>query len=232
MSATTDSLPRTDDSGTDRKVSMTNKQIRVLIVDDYPEGRAGIKKLLLTAKDMVVVGEGGSGSEAIEQVAVKNPDILLLDMELPDQRGDAVMRRIHEMQPDIKVLALSSYDDRDYILEMMQHGAAGYITKEEAPSMLIDAIRNIINQGGSWFSPQAVKNSSLTPLEQQALTQNEVQILHQLTSDRSVEEIAATEGMSRKQVEKYLTILMEKFETESLEALKKIAKRILPKRIS
>ena len=98
--------------------------------------------------------------------------------------------------------------------------------------MLIDAIRNIINQGGSWFSPQAVKNSSLTPLEQQALTQNEVQILHQLTSDRSVEEIAATEGMSRKQVEKYLTILMEKFETESLEALKKIAKRILPKRIS
>jgi len=232
MNATTDSLPRTDDSGTDRKVSMTNKQIRVLIVDDYPEGRAGIKKLLLTAKDMVVVGEGGSGSEAIEQVAVKNPDILLLDMELPDQRGDAVMRRIHEMQPDIKVLALSSYDDRDYILEMMQHGAAGYITKEEAPSMLIDAIRNIINQGGSWFSPQAVKNSSLTPLEQQALTQNEVQILHQLTSDRSVEEIAATEGISRKQVEKYLTILMEKFETESLEALKKIAKRILPKRIS
>jgi len=232
MSATTYTPLHTINSGADRKVSMTNKQIRVLIVDDYPEGRAGIKNLLLTAKDMVVVGEGGSGSEAIEQVAVKNPDILLLDMELPDQRGDIVMRRIHEMQPDVKVLALSSYNDRDYILGMMKHGAAGYITKDEAPTMLIEAIRNIINQGKSWFSPQAVKNSSLTPLEQQALTKNEVQILQQLMRDRSVEEIAATEGMSRKQVEKYLTILMQKFETESLDSLKKIAQRILPRRIS
>lgn len=219
-------------SDIDWKVSMINKQIRVLIVDDYPAGRADIKNLLSTAKDMVVVGEGGSGSEAIEQVAVKNPDILLLDMELPDQRGDIVMRRIHEMQPDMKVLALSSHNDRDYILGMMQYGAAGYITKDEAPAMLIDAIRNIINQDKSWFSPEAIKNSSLTPLEQQALTKNELQILQLLTYDRSLEEIAATEGMSRKQVEKYLAILMEKFETESLDALKKIAQRILPGRIS
>ena len=219
-------------SDIDWKVSMINKQIRVLIVDDYPAGRTDIKNLLSTAKDMVVVGEGGSGSEAIEQVAVKNPDILLLDMELPDQRGDIVMRRIHEMQPDMKVLALSSHNDRDYILGMMQYGAAGYITKDEAPAMLIDAIRNIINLDKSWFSPEAIKNSSLTPLEQQALTKNELQILQLLTYDRSLEEIAATEGMSRKQVEKYLAILMEKFETESLDALKKIAQRILPGRIS
>ena len=211
---------------------MINKQIRVLIVDDYPEGRTDIKNLLSTAKDMVVVGEGGSGSEAIEQVAVKNPDILLLDMELPDERGDIVMRRIHEMQPDMKVLALSSHNDRDYILGMIQHGAAGYITKDEAPTMLIDAIRNIINQGENWFSPQAVRNSSLTPLEQQALTKSEVQILQLLTQDRSVEEISAAEGISKKQVEKYLTILMKKFETESMDALKKIAQRILPGRVS
>ena len=210
---------------------MINKQIRVLIVDDYPEGRTDIKNLLSTAKDMVVVGEGGSGSEAIEQVAVKNPDILLLDMELPDERGDIVMRRIHEMQPDMKVLALSSHNDRDYILGMIQHGAAGYITKDEAPTMLIDAIRNIINQGENWFSPQAVRNSSLTPLEQQALTKSEVQILQLLTQDRSVEEISAAEGISKKQVEKYLTILMKKFETESMDALKKIAQRILPGRV-
>jgi DNA-binding NarL/FixJ family response regulator len=211
---------------------MVHKQIRVLIVDDYPEGRVDIKNLLSTAKDMVVVGEGGTGSEAIEQVAVKNPDILLLDMELPDERGDIVMRRIHEMQPDMKVLALSSHNDRDYILGMIQHGAAGYITKDEAPTMLIDAIRNIINQGENWFSPQAVRNSSLTPLEQQALTKSEVQILQLLTQDRSVEEISAAEGISKKQVEKYLTILMKKFETESMDALKKIAQRILPGRVS
>ncbi len=206
---------------------MTNRQIRVLIIDDYPEGREGIKNLLSAAKDIVVVGVGGSGGEAIEQVAVKNPDILLLDMELPDQRGDIVMSRIHEMQPDMKVLALSSYNDRDYILGMIQHGAAGYITKDEAPTMLIEAIRNIINQGGSWFSPQAVKNSSPTPLEQQALTKREVQILQELTHDRSADEIAAAVSISKKQVEQYLTVLMKKFETESLDSLKKIARHIL-----
>jgi len=211
---------------------MANKSIRVLLIDDYPDVRAGIRNLLSTAKDMVVVGEGGSGNEAIEQVAIKNPDILLLDMELPDQRGDIVMHRIHEMQPDIKVLALSSYNDRDYILAMIQYGAVGYIAKDEAPALLIDAIRIIINQGGSWFSPQAVKNSSLTPLEQQALTKREVQILQQLTRDHSLEEIAAAQGIGNQQVEKYLTILMKKFETESLDALKKIAKHILPGRVS
>jgi len=209
---------------------MTNTLIKVLIIDDYVEGRAGIRKLLSTAKDMVIIGEGGSGSEAIEQVAIKNPDILLLDMELPDQRGDIVMRSIHEMQPDMKVLAVSSYNDRDYILNMIQHGAAGYITKDEAPAMLIDAIRNIINQSGSWFSPQAVKNSTLTSLEQQALTKREIQILQQLTHDRSVEEIAAAVGISKKLVEKYLGLLMKKFETETLDALKQIAHRILSQR--
>ena len=226
----TSAPPNTLTPGADKKVAMTNRQIRVLIIDDYPEGREGIKNLLSAAKDIVVVGVGGSGGEAIEQVAVKNPDILLLDMELPDQRGDIVMSHIHEMQPDMKVLALSSYNDRDYILGMIQHGAAGYITKDEAPTMLIEAIRNIINQGGSWFSPQAVKNSSPTPLEQQALTKREVQILQELTRDRSADEIAAAVSISKKQVEQYLTVLMKKFETESLDSLKKIARHILPQR--
>ena len=70
-----------------------------------------------------------------------NPDILLLDIELPDQRGDMVMRHIHDTQPDMKVLAVSSYSDRDYILGMLENGASGYITKDEAPMMLLDAIQ-------------------------------------------------------------------------------------------
>ena len=93
-----------------------DKQIRVLIVDDHSGVRAGLRNLLLAAKDITVVGEGGSGAEAIELVATKNPDVLLLDIELPDQRGDIVMRHIHDMQPDMKVIAVSSYTDRDYIL--------------------------------------------------------------------------------------------------------------------
>src|SRR5512142_143271 len=121
-----------------RRTSMEEKQIRVLIVDDHSGVRTGIRKLLQTAKDMVVVGEGVNGAEAIELVATRDSDILLLDIELPDQRGDVVMRHIHEKYPDMKVLAVSSYSDRDYIFGMVENGVSGYITKDEAPMMLLD----------------------------------------------------------------------------------------------
>ena len=206
------------------------KQIRVLVVDDQSGVRTGIKNLLQSAKDMVIVGEGGNGAEAIELAATRKPDILLLDIELPDQRGDAVMRHIHNTQPDMKVLAVSSYSDRDYILGMLENGAAGYITKDEAPSMLVEAIRSIINKGISWFSPRAIKNSGIPSVEEQTLTKREVQILEQLVLDRSPQEIASFLNMDVAQVDKYLKLLMRKFETESINPLKQIAKRILSRR--
>jgi len=209
---------------------MEDKQIRVLIVDDHSGVRTGIKNLLQTAQDMVVVGEGGNGAEAIELVNTRHPDILLLDIELPDQRGDAIMHHIHKTLPNMKVLAVSSYSDRDYILGMLENGAAGYITKDEAPMMLLDAIRSIVNNGKSWFSPRAIKQSGLPSIEEQTLTKREVEILEQLIHDRSVDEIAAFLNMNPKQVEKYLNLLMRKFETESLASLKQIAHRILSQR--
>ena len=212
---------------TSNVATLPGPPIRVLIIDDHPGVRAGLKNLLSTEKDLVVVGEAGSGAEAIELVATQNPDILLLDIELPDIRGDIVMRHIHDMQPDMKVLAVSSYSDRDYILGMMQHGAAGYITKEEAPTMLIHAIRNIVTDNGSWFSPQAIKNSTPTPREQQSLTPREFQILEQLILDRSADEIAASLGISKTKVEKHLKLLMKKYETESIVLLKQVARRVL-----
>ena len=216
----------------DRRTLMVEKQIKVLIVDDHAGVRTGIKNLLQTAKDMVVVGEGGNGAEAIELVASREPDILLLDIELPDQRGDIVMRRIHDLQPDMKVLAVSSYSDRDYILGMLENGASGYITKDEAPMMLLDAIRSIIRNGKSWFSPRALTQSGIPSVEEQTLTKREVEILEQLVLDQSTAEIAGFLNMNVEQVDKYLKLLMRKFETESLASLKHIAQRILSKRTS
>lgn len=216
----------------DERPSMTNKQIKVLIVDDHAGVRAGIKNLLMATKDIKVVGEGGNGAEAIELVVTKNSDILLLDMELPDQRGDMVMQKIRDMQLDIKVLAVSSYSDRDYILGMMKNGAAGYITKDEAPTMLVEAIRSIINKNENWFSPQAIKVSTPTSLEQQTLTKREIQILEQLVRDRSADEIAASLGISKSQVENFLKLLMKKYEADSLTKLKDIAQRVISRRNS
>ena len=216
--------------GVGEKNLMKDKQIKVLIVDDHSGVRAGLKNLLMSAKDIKVVGEGGNGAEAIELVATKNSDILLLDMELPDQRGDIVMRKIHDMHPDMKVLAVSSYSDRDYILGMMDNGAAGYLTKDEAPTMLLEAIRSIIHKNENWFSPRAIKNSTPTSLEQQTLTKREIQILEQLVRDRSADEIAASLGISKIQVENFLKLLMKKYEADSLVLLKNIAQRVLSRR--
>jgi DNA-binding NarL/FixJ family response regulator len=224
------SSPKTsfkDDAG-----SSEDQQIRVLIVDDHSGVRTGIKNLLQSARDMVIVGEGGNAAEAIELAATRRPDIVLLDIELPDQRGDAVMRHIHNTQPDMKVLAVSSYSDRDYILGMLENGAAGYITKDEAPMMLVDAIRSIINKGMSWFSPRAIKNSGIPAIEEQTLTKREVEILEQLILDQSPQQIASLLNMDVKQVDKYLKLLMRKFETESMGSLKHIAQRILTTRAS
>lgn len=209
---------------------MVERQIKVLIVDDHSGVRAGIRNLLQAAQDMVVVGEGENGAQAIELAASKTPDIVLLDIELPDQRGDVVMRRIRKTQPDMKVLAVSSYSDRDYVLGMLENGVQGYITKDEAPMMLLEAIRSIIRNGKSWFSPRAIKNSGLPAVEEQTLTKREVEILQQLVLDRSPEEIAGTLNMDVAQVEKYLQLLMKKFETDSLVSLKQIASRILSRR--
>jgi DNA-binding NarL/FixJ family response regulator len=179
---------------------------------------------------MVVVGEGVNGAEAIDLVATRDSDILLLDIELPDQRGDAVMRHIHDKYPAMKVLAVSSYSDRDYIFGMLENGVSGYITKDEAPMMLLDAIRSIIHTGRSWFSPHVLKNSGIPSLEEQTLTKREIEILEHLVLNRSMEEIAAFTGMNTNQVEKYLKLLMNKFEVGSLASLKHLAGRILAQR--
>jgi DNA-binding NarL/FixJ family response regulator len=213
-----------------RRALMVDERIKVLIVDDHSGVRTGIKNLLRTANDMIVVGEGTNGAEAIELVASRDPDILLLDIELPDQRGDIVMRRIHDTQPDMKVLAVSSYSDRDYILGMLENGASGYITKDEAPMMLLEAIRSIIRTGRSWFSPRALRQSGIPSVEEQTLTKREAEILEQLVLDRSPEDIAGFLNMTADQVGKYLKLMMHKFETESIAALKHIAQRILSRR--
>jgi DNA-binding NarL/FixJ family response regulator len=207
---------------------MIDKQIKVVIVDDYPGVRAGIKHLLQKATDIVVVGEGANGIEAIELALTKNPDIMLLDVELPDLRGDIVTRRIHEKQPKMKILAVSSYSDRQFIHGMLETGAAGYITKDEAPALLLEAIRSIIHTGGSWLSPRALRNTRLAPIEEQMLSRREVDILEQLVLDRSDQEISDFLGTDEKQVRSYVKLLMKKFEAESLTSLKRIAGRILP----
>jgi DNA-binding NarL/FixJ family response regulator len=207
---------------------MPNEKIRVVIVDDHPGVRAGIKKLLRGAKDITVVGEGADGMKAIELASAKKPDVLLLDVELPILGGDIVMRRIHDSEPAIRVLVVSTYNDRTYIQSMLANGAAGYITKDEAPAMLLEAIYHILRNPDLWMSPKALENAGVSALEDQTLTDREVEILKQLLRNRSESEIAESLHMEAQQVGNYLRVLMDKFEAESLDALRTLARRIVP----
>ena len=206
---------------------MQNDKIRVVIIDDHPGVRAGLRRLLRRANDITIVGEGADGMKAIELASSRKPDILLLDVELPILRGDMVMRRIHDTEPTVQVLVVSTYDDRTYIQTMLANGASGYITKDEAPALLLDAIYGIHRHRELWMSPRALESSAAAALEDQTLTEREMQILGLLVQNRSEVEIAKSMRMDERQVHSYLRLLMDKFETGSLDTLRAVGRRLL-----
>lgn len=128
------------------------KKIRILLVDDHAKVRASVRRILETNRDMLVVGEAEDGYQALEMVRDLAPDIVLLDVEMPRMNGMVAARRISEDYSSVKILALSAYNDRQYILNMLDQGAAGYMVKDEVPEMLTKAIRAIHTKGNRWLS--------------------------------------------------------------------------------
>jgi DNA-binding NarL/FixJ family response regulator len=126
--------------------------IRVALTDDHPKVRASIRHLLEQAMDIVVVGEASDGAEALRLVADLAPDILLLDVEMPGMSGVEVARRLKAAGAPVRVLALSAYDDEQYVGELLATGAAGYLTKDEAPEAIVEAVRGVARGEKGWFS--------------------------------------------------------------------------------
>jgi DNA-binding NarL/FixJ family response regulator len=131
---------------------------RVLIAEDHPAVRAGIRSLLETASDIVIVGEAGNGRDALRLAREICPDILLLDIEMPGLTGVEVSRRLQAIDSPVRILVLSAYDDREYIHGMLASGAAGYLTKEEAPELLLEAVRRISQGEEGWLSRGAARS--------------------------------------------------------------------------
>ncbi len=116
------------------------KTTRVVLADDHPIVRASIRRLLEKAGDIEVVGEASDGIETIRLVEELAPDVLLLDVEMPGMKGFEVARHFQTVGAPVRILALSAYDDKQYILAMLASGATGYLTKEEAPQTIIRAV--------------------------------------------------------------------------------------------
>ncbi len=127
-------------------------QIRVVLADDHSFVRKGIRQILGKAPEIEIVGEGENGAEALSLVELLEPDVLLLDVEMPVMNGIQVARRLKETSTTVRVLVISAHDDRQYILEMLDCGVSGYLTKEEVPQNLVRAVREIAGGGENWVS--------------------------------------------------------------------------------
>ena len=131
------------------------EKIRVVIADDHTVMRVGIRNILSRSNEINVVGEASNGAEAIDLIDDLKPDVLILDMEMPVMDGVEVARRLQASGSPVRILVLSAYDDRQYILEMLNMGASGYLIKDEAPEVIVDAVRGIAKGEKGWISRKA-----------------------------------------------------------------------------
>ncbi len=193
--------------------------IRVLLVDDHPVVRSGIRGLLEQAVDIEIVGEASTGEQALQMVEDAPPDVLLLDMELPDIQGTRVAQQIQLLYPQVKLLALSAHDDSVYVKELLELGAAGYLMKEEAPDVIIEAVRGVARGEQGWVSRRiAAQIASWMQAGGAAgmkLTPRELEVLHLIVQGKTNQAIAVDLDISEKTVEKYLRSIYTKLNVAS-----------------
>lgn len=188
--------------------------IRVVVVDDHPIVRSGIRALIETADDISVVGEGASGADALDLVARLQPDVLLLDMEMPDLSGVEVARKLREVGSPVRVLGLSAHDDEQYIIELLSIGAAGYLTKEEALDTIVDAVRGVARGEEGWISRRAAARMAtwtrrgVNPGGR--FTERETEVLALLARGWSNNKIAAELSLSERTVRFHLRNVYDK----------------------
>ncbi|MBI5963872.1 MAG: response regulator transcription factor [Chloroflexi bacterium] len=208
--------------------------IRLLLVDDHAVVRSGLKMLLSGQKEMEIVGEAGSAHEALLETARVQPNVILMDIGLPDKTGIEATREIKAKFPDVKIVALTIHEDEEYFFQMLAAGASGYVPKRAAPDELITAI-NAAAEGEVYLYPSLAKLlvrdylSAERPAEEKAnldgLTDREHEVLTHLAEGVSNDEIAAALVISPKTVERHRENIMRKLNLHSRSELVRYAIR-------
>jgi len=210
------------------------QKIRVLVVDDHAIIRDGICALLALTGDIEAVGEATNGRNALEMVTRLSPDIVLMDIVMPLMDGLEATRRIHKKFPETKVIVLTQYEDREYVLPVIEAGASGFISKAAASSELTSAIRSVYH-GDSFLSPsiarllvedyRQIARAGKSQDTSEQLTDREREILKLLAEGHSTPEIARMLVISPKTVERHKTNLMAKLDIHNRLDLFKYALR-------
>jgi len=195
--------------------------IRVLLADDHPVVRSGIRAELDGAEGIEVVGEASSGDEALRLVEELRPDVLVLDVVMPGMDGVEATRLLQERHPELRILALSAYEDNEYVFGLLSAGAVGYVLKEEALDTVVEAIR-AASRGETWLSKRVEEKvvRRATGEEEVPLTGRELEVLRLMakgwSNQRIAKELSITERTVRFHVENILTKLGVRSRTEAV----------------
>lgn len=198
--------------------------IRILLADDHNVMRAGLRSLLNAESDFVVVGEVSDGSRVLELASTLNPDLVLMDLSMPNQGGIETTRRLKEVLPNIRVLILTVHEDETLLRSAIQAGASGYVIKRAVEDELIAAIR-AISQGDMYIHPAMTRAllKDLTPASsperktqlEPTLTKREIEILHLIARGHTNSQIAQILSLSPRTVEGHRANLMGKLNLHS-----------------
>ena len=195
----------------------TREKLTVLIADDHPLVREALHRTLEAEEDMEVVAEAGDGEEAVKLASELKPDVVVMDIVMPKLNGIEATRKIKEIAPDTAILILTAYDDDEYVLGLLDAGAAGYLLKSARGRDLVGAIR-AIRSGESVLHPKIIakllKRATVAPAEQHKasalLSERESEVLKLVTSGMSNKEIAENLFLSQRTVKAHLTSVFNK----------------------
>ncbi len=190
--------------------------IRLVVVDDHPVVRHGLVSMLHYEKDMQVVGEAGDGIEAVRVILEQTPEVVLLDLRLPQLSGIEVMKRVRAQQTHTRFLVLTTYDADEYIVPALSAGAQGYLLKDTTPDELTRAIRSLA-AGGSPLEPVVAAKllTSINEKEQDELSAREMDVLKLLVAGASNKMIAAQLNVSENTIKSHLSHIFGKLQVQS-----------------
>lgn len=193
--------------------------IRVLLSDDHPSLRAGIRSRLEKEADLQVVGETGSGLKTLELVNTLRPHILVLDMQLPDLSGVEVARRLYAAESPVRILIFSAYHHQSYIAALRDCGVAGYLTKQEPLEIVVQAVRGIAHGETGWVSRdvaavlmQRVSGARTTAATPRALSQRQREVLQLIAEGHTNQQIGERLFISESTVKKHVSSVFQKLE--------------------
>jgi two-component system response regulator NreC len=221
-------------AGASEGVSAGPCKIRVLIVDDHTILRAGLRMLLNAHRDIEVIGEASDGSQAISAAQRLQPDVILMDIAMPETNGIDATREIKRLMPETRVLVLTMHENEEYLFQVLRAGASGYILKEAADTELVTAIR-VVYGGRFYLSPSAQSMMVGDYLQRVrtgeerdsygALTEREREILKLVAEGYTNSQIGERLTISPKTVDTHRTHIMDKLNLHSRAELVKYAIR-------